>query len=84
MKEIKAGMLARSLAGHDKDSYYVIQKLEADFAWLVDGKTRTLEKPKKKKLKHLQLIKQEPAPDTLKDDPSIRRTIRSYRKIQED
>ena len=48
--EWKKGMLAVSKAGHDKDSWYVVLKIEGNYAYLVNGKTKTLEKPKKKKL----------------------------------
>lgn len=47
------GMVVRSKAGHDKGSFFAILKTEEDFAYIVDGKSRTAEKPKKKKLKHL-------------------------------
>ena len=54
--EWKKGMLAVSKAGHDKDSWYVVLKIEGNYAYLVNGKTKTLENPKKKKLMHLQPV----------------------------
>lgn len=57
MEEIKAGMLARSKAGHDKDQLYVIIKADPEYVYLVDGKYRPLQKPKKKNQKHIQVIK---------------------------
>lgn len=51
------GFLASSKAGHDKDKVYVIMKEDAEYVWLADGKIKTVEKPKKKKKKHIQLIK---------------------------
>ena len=48
MKPIVKGMFARSLAGHDKGRLYVISDV------LVDGKIRTANRPKKKKLIHVQ------------------------------
>ena len=53
-------VLARSLAGHDKDEVYVILGEEEGLALLVNGKNRTLDKPKKKKYKHLQVIRSLP------------------------
>ena len=53
--EYSSGMFARSLAGHDKDKLYLISKIEAEYVYLVDGKVRTLEKPKKKRKKHIQI-----------------------------
>ena len=46
---------AKSLSGHDKNRIYYIWKKEERFAYLVDGKTHTLEKPKKKNEKHYQI-----------------------------
>lgn len=51
------GLLASSKAGHDKDKIYVIMKEDAEYVWLADGKIKTVEKPKKKKKKHIQLIR---------------------------
>lgn len=56
MRGIEEGMFARSLAGHDSGKLYVIIRMEAEYVWLVDGITRTLEKPKKKKIRHIQII----------------------------
>ena len=43
------GMLAVSLAGHDKGRIYLIIGEEGDFCYLADGKTRGAENPKKKR-----------------------------------
>ena len=51
------GMFAVSLAGHDKGRLYFIVGEEEDFAYLADGKTRGIQNPKKKRKKHLQIIK---------------------------
>ncbi len=46
-------MVVSSSAGHDKNGYFVIVELTGDFALICDGKRRPLEKPKRKRLKHL-------------------------------
>jgi len=51
------GMFATSLAGHDKGRMYFIIKEEGDFVYLVDGKSRGTQNPKKKRKKHLQAIR---------------------------
>ncbi|GFI04905.1 MAG: hypothetical protein HFI44_10265 [Lachnospiraceae bacterium] len=51
------GMFAISKAGHDKGQMYVIIREEGEFAYLVDGRIRTTDHPKKKKKKHLQMVK---------------------------
>ena len=52
------GMLAMSLAGHDKGTLYYILKSDGESVDLVDGRIRTIEHPKHKKCKHIQLIKE--------------------------
>ena len=48
-----AGQMARSDAGHDKGKLYVILKVEGENVLLVDGLHKTLEKPKKKNIRHV-------------------------------
>ena len=51
------GFLASSKAGHDKDKIYVIIKEDAEYVWLADGKVKTIANLKKKRKKHIQIIK---------------------------
>lgn len=48
------GRVVYSKAGRDKDkNYVVVGILNEDFVYIADGNLRKIEKPKKKKLKHL-------------------------------
>lgn len=58
--ELEKGMLAISKAGHDKDCWYVVLNIEETNVFLVNGKNRTIEKPKRKKRKHLQPVNEVP------------------------
>ena len=58
--ELKKGMMAISKAGHDKSSWYVVLGIEGEYAFLVNGTTKKMENPKKKKLKHLQPVLEVP------------------------
>lgn len=49
------GQVVYSKCGHDKGKAFIIVSLEENFAYIADGRSRTLEKPKYKKLKHLQV-----------------------------
>lgn len=60
------GQLAISKAGHDKDTLYVVVGQERDFVYLCDGRLKTPEKPKKKRLKHVQPINRMVDGDLLK------------------
>lgn len=61
MVEYKKGYFATSLAGHDKGKLYIIIEEtpltgQKDFVLLSDGVLKTVDKPKKKKKKHIQVI----------------------------
>ena len=83
--------LATSMAGHDKKQVYVVIEEDDQFCLLVNGTTKTMAKPKKKKKIHLQIIRKIPAKvleeikdiDTL-DDVSIKRILKSYNRRNED
>lgn len=71
------GMLAKSLAGHDKDKIYVITAMDEDFVYLADGKIRQIDHPKKKKKKHVQLIRRKYEIEDA-DDVKIKRILKEY------
>ncbi|MDO4764610.1 MAG: KOW domain-containing RNA-binding protein [Eubacteriales bacterium] len=54
MQEIKIGQLVISKAGRDKGNHFLVIELAKDYVYLVDGKTRRIDQPKKKKIKHIQ------------------------------
>lgn len=53
---VKEGAFAKSKTGHDCNQIYVIISCNDEYAYLVNGRTKPLDKPKKKKLKHIQFI----------------------------
>ena len=86
MKQYEIGMLVRSKSGHDQGTVYVIMDMQGEYLYLVDGRIRTLSKPKKKNNKHVQRI------DVIIDeivtmkmnntliDEKIKRAIKLYEK----
>lgn len=50
------GYFVRSKAGHDKGSLYMILKEDDTYVYLVDGKNKLVDAPKKKKWIHVQKI----------------------------
>lgn len=51
--DIEKGSLVYSRAGRDKGTLFVVLATEGDWVYLADGDTRRAQKPKKKKLKHI-------------------------------
>lgn len=56
MEKWKIGTIVKSIAGHDKNNLFVIINVENEYVYLVDGRCRTLNKPKKKKVKHIEYV----------------------------
>ena len=81
-------VLAKSLAGHDKNHIYVVyEEMDERFLNLVNGTTKTIASPKKKNKMHVQLIKKLPAEIRAKvdsinalDDDSIKEIVALYNR----
>ncbi len=79
MDKYKIGMPAISLAGHDAGKIYLIVQTHSNYVELVDGKIRTLDHPKKKKKKHIQIIKEQ-YDIAAADDVAIKRILKVRNK----
>ncbi len=80
-------VLAKSLAGHDKGNIYVVIQEDEKFLILANGTTKPVDKPKKKKRIHLQIIKnissdilEEIGEVKSMDDLSIKRILKIYNR----
>ena len=79
------GIFAVSTSGHDKNKLYVIVGSDDKSVYLADGISKTAQNPKKKNVKHIQVIKNVPeeiravlqSSDTL-NDLNIKRAIKLY------
>lgn len=56
MDEFKIGGYAVATAGHDFGKCYVIFFEDKEYVYLVDGRLRTIDRPKKKKKKHVKVL----------------------------
>ncbi len=54
--ELDKSSLVVSTAGRDKGQCFFVIDADAQYLFLADGKSRTLEKPKRKKRKHVQAV----------------------------
>ncbi len=87
MDRYEPGMLAWSRAGHDMGQLYVILQTDAEYVYLTDGRLKPLAKPKKKKKKHIQVIRRIPQElENISDgnvkDEDIRRVIRRFANVE--
>ena len=92
-KAVKIGDVVISKAGRDKGEYFIVVDSKDGYAIIVDGKTRKVRSPKKKNVKHLQIVlsgvEEELALRILKGEPvgneRVKDRIKSQKqKIQED
>ena len=51
--EIEVSDVVRSIRGRDAGACFIVTATDGEYAFLADGRGRRLEKPKKKKLKHI-------------------------------
>ncbi|TYP50329.1 KOW domain-containing RNA-binding protein [Thermosediminibacter litoriperuensis] len=57
MKEVEPGQVVMSCAGRDKGRFMlVVRVIDSQYVYVADGELRRIEKPKKKKLKHLKIL----------------------------
>ena len=54
VNRFRAGQMALSDAGHDRGKLYVILEVQDETVLLADGIRRTVEKPKKKNIRHVR------------------------------
>jgi len=76
--ELKKGQIARALAGRDKNKFFIIMDFKENYAWICDGKRRSLEKFKKKNLKHLALTNTITDINLLNNNKFIRKILREF------
>ena len=78
---------AKSLSGHDRNQYYLVVKKEEQNVCLVNGTTKSLDSPKKKNRRHIQIIRK--LPDEVREaleesvtDLTVKRAIKLLEKQQ--
>lgn len=53
---MEIGMFVKSNHGRDKGNVYIVQKIDKKYVLLVDGNNKTVDKPKKKNIKHIDKL----------------------------
>lgn len=74
------GCVVRSLAGHDKNGFQVVVKTDSGFVYVCNGKSRPLERPKKKNFKHVRKLNTVLDNECLRSNKSIRLALSSITK----
>jgi len=72
------GTVVKSLAGHDKGKWYIIVSCDDRFAFIADGKSRTINNPKRKNYIHLAQTKTVLSENEMNSDESIRAFLKRF------
>ena len=78
--EIKIGTIVKATAGRDAGKLFVVISILDDYAIIANGKSRKLEKPKNKKIKHLKYVCEGESANDQLTDAKLRKTIGRYTK----
>ena len=78
--EIVKGCVVKAKAGRDKNGYFVVLDLDGEYAMISDGKRRLLEKPKRKKYKHLSLTNTVLESGSMSTNREIRKALSQFNK----
>ncbi len=78
--DIVKGMVVKSSAGRDKGGFFVITEVDGNYVQICDGKTRPLERTKRKKVKHLKPTKMSLEESSMLTNREIRRSLNTLKK----
>lgn len=78
--KLNKGLVARSIAGRDKNNFEVVIGFDKDYVLICDGKRKTLDNPKRKNLKHLQFTNTILDGENISSDKLIREALKEYNK----
>lgn len=57
LTDLDIGQIVKSKTGRDQGKYFVVfSKIDEEYVLIVDGSLRRIDKPKKKKIKHLAKV----------------------------
>ncbi len=60
---MNVGDIVKSLSGRDENGYFLVINADDGYAVIADGKTRRLNKPKRKNLKHVETVMENALPE---------------------
>jgi len=76
--DFKTGQIVKAKAGRDKNGFFIIKEIDGQYAYIVNGKSRKVDSPKKKKLIHLA-----PTERVVQDFNTNREVIRILSEFQD-
>lgn len=75
--EPEKGLIVCATAGRDRGKFFVMLETDKGYALIADGKTRKLDSPKRKNMKHLRMTGKRAALMNL-TDKKLREMLKEY------
>ncbi|HWP51129.1 MAG TPA: KOW domain-containing RNA-binding protein [Clostridia bacterium] len=75
---MRPGMVVRALAGRDAGKWFAVLVSDEDFTLIVDGKSRPLARPKRKRNKHLAVTAAKLSDDCMTTDRKLKSALRAF------
>ena len=76
--EIVEGMVVKSVAGRDSNSFYIVFKIKENFVFIANGGRRKISKLKAKNFKHVRKTNTIVNLENFKTDKSVRTFLNSF------
>mgnify|MGYP003424299377 FL=1 len=80
---LEKGTVVKSLCGRDKNKYFYVLDKQGDYVLYCDGCVRRLEKPKRKKLKHVEVTRVKLQTEILQVNKHIKKALTSLNIVEE-
>ena len=80
---LEKGMVVKSLCGKDKNKFFCVLDKQDDYVLYCDGCVRKLEKPKRKKIKHVHVTRVKLQTEILQVNKHIEKALKSLNIMEE-
>ena len=80
---LEIGTVVKSLNGRDKNKYFCVIDKQGDYVLYCNGCARKLEKPKRKKVKHIQVTPIKLQTETLQVNKHIKKALMGLNIVEE-
>ncbi len=75
---MRQGMVVKALAGRDAGQWFAVHADQGDFALIVNGKSRPLARPKRKRKKHLAPTAAKLSDECMMTDRKLKCALRAF------
>lgn len=83
---MQVGDVVISISGHDMGEWYIVKNVENNYIYLIDGRIRNINNPKKKQIKHVvktnqtaNQVAQKILANQYLQDAEVRKTLKFFK-----